>query len=229
MFVIVGEKWGERGTCSCLLVYHLKRKYRYFTIVGCSSVECFLKREDSSGPSDNAEWDPVRVERSCMADSSDNQKDMWFFLSEKLQDQSTGTVFITTEENRSGRIVVKNGKLVGLVYGKETNIDAVEALLALTVIRYSFSKGLVFPLRNELEPQEVEDVMQHLPARPVGGPEFIPQSVPLQEDVEVVSENPLISSRFYRGQEIKEAQNNTRPLKTGKKNAAKMYRGQLIS
>ncbi len=59
---------------------------------------------------------------------------------------STGTVFITTENNRSCQIVLNNGCITATSLGDKRGFDAILELKETRINRFSFIKDMQFPL-----------------------------------------------------------------------------------
>ena len=59
---------------------------------------------------------------------------------------STGTVFITTENDRSCQIVLNNGNITAASLGDERGFEAIFELKDTSIKQYSFINGLLFPL-----------------------------------------------------------------------------------
>jgi len=59
---------------------------------------------------------------------------------------STGTVFITTENNQSCQIILEDGEVKALALGQKRGFEAILELNETRIKRYSFIKNMKFPL-----------------------------------------------------------------------------------
>ena len=72
-------------------------------------------------------------------------------------DRASGTVFIATPENRSARIVLREGRIVGLNYRAKRGMGSVQMIREMVSGRIGFTQGLAQPVGGD----------QDLPATPV--------------------------------------------------------------
>lgn len=72
------------------------------------------------------------------------------------QQKSTGTLFIATPDNHFGRIVLKGGEIVSLVFGTKSGEAAIPYIRAVKAGKFKFSQG-----------QTPTDGFENLPPSPV--------------------------------------------------------------
>ncbi len=157
--------------------------------------------------------------------------ELWKTLIEKCQAQLTGTIFLVTEENRSGKIIIQQGKLTGISYGGKHNMDAFTMISGFSNIRHSFTHDHVFPLREKLSVEEAKTVMKELGLKEYQQQmeqEKLTAKEPKKHSLATGEEINRGSSRLYRGQEV-----HTKPIfaeKREKKNigSPRVYRGRTI-
>ena len=87
---------------------------------------------------------------------------LWLELFEHCHAGDTGTVFIATQENRSGQLVIHRGHLIGAAYGGEYNYQALSALSVLDNARYSYTADLIFPIPETLLPDDATILLDQL-------------------------------------------------------------------
>ena len=85
---------------------------------------------------------------------------MWKSLFECCRDAKTGSLFIATKENKAGQVVVKDGILVGIAYAGLCNHEAVEKLESVGELRFSFTPGVQFPLKETLTEEASAELLQ---------------------------------------------------------------------
>lgn len=147
---------------------------------------------------------------------------VWKALIEKSRSKSTGTFLLATQENRAGKIVIQDGTLVGITYGKKTNMDALEILTQLDEIRYSFNDNLLFPIRSKLNDRDIGIVMELL-----GFEQYKSQTNP-PSSPNIISKKKTQGKQHYRSQTIPEEIRLVDPVKNENSSLLKVYRGQVI-
>lgn len=88
--------------------------------------------------------------------------ELWKTLFYNCEAGSTGTLFIATDENRSGQIVLHKGRLIGAAYNGEYNLTALMTLTYLQDARFSYTPDLVFPIPETLLPEESALLLEQL-------------------------------------------------------------------
>lgn len=129
---------------------------------------------------------------------------IWTQLIEVLQTKQTGTFFIATAENSSGRFAVQNGRITHCAYQRLHGEEAVQALVNLVAGRCSFmpKQGTPFRERDQVEHLHAIQLLNLLPP-----PQSLvqPLPIPVDKSVEVISsteklaDKTAVNNRFYRG------------------------------
>lgn len=117
------------------------------------------------------------------------------------QQPSTGTLFLATDENRSGQVVFHQGALLGVSYAGEANHRAISLLAEQSSIRLSFTENLIFPLPETLLPEDSSEMLLLMGL--AAEPEKAPQTEVLQAAVEPIAETRPKKQRIYRGQVVR--------------------------
>lgn len=132
----------------------------------------------------------------------------------------TGTVFIASESNRSGQIVINQGALIGLNYCGLSNEEAFKTLVNSQNLRCSFTPDLLFPIAESLQP----DAALHLLEK-IGYSEEVIEAepAPIEAPDEITDK---ASTVIYRGQVVE--RKKAKP-KIERKKSGLVYRGQVIS
>ncbi|MDO6451956.1 hypothetical protein Q4490_00130 [Neptunomonas phycophila] len=152
----------------------------------------------------------------------------WMPLFENCKEKKTGTLFIATDENKAGQVVLNYGRLVGVAYSGLVNESAIAKLSELartSELRFSFSSNLQYPLLYVLDEDEGDALLESLGFIAEVEPEATPViDYPTAEDEENSQENTKPKSeRIYRGQRVLE-ESPVRP-----KSHSRRYRGQVVS
>lgn len=149
-----------------------------------------------------------------MIDNTDVLKEIYMLS----QAGKTGTVFITTTENRACHILLENGRVVALSHGSLRGEQVLKHWFNLDIERYSFKPNLKMPLAGRSFLDDDTDIFQFLNVS------FVERS---SEAAKPVSAS---KKRIYRGVEIEEAETSTvsnKPREKVKK-PLRIYRGQIL-
>lgn len=130
----------------------------------------------------------------------------------------TGTLFITTTENRACHILLENGRVVALSHGSLRGEQVLKHWFNLEIERYSFKPNLRMPLAGRSFLDDDTDIFRFL-------------NVSFAEQKKAVVK-PVSASkkRIYRGVEIEETETlgeSNKPREKVKK-PVRMYRGQIL-
>ncbi len=96
-----------------------------------------------------------------MTDTS-NSKTLQSCLFKNCYSRKTGTVFITTADNRSCQIVLTNGVITALYLRKILGIKAVLELAKVGFKNCSFTENLQYPLTEDAKIDSSDDVLKFL-------------------------------------------------------------------
>lgn len=136
-------------------------------------------------------------------------------LSQLSAAKETGTLFITTSENRACHMILEQGRVTALSYGRHRGEQVVGLLTAMPVERFSFKQGTKMPLAGRSFVDESYDAIAVL------GLDEAAEEAP-----ETVAVRP---KRVYRGQVIEEEVVAVEQDEQAKiKKPARMYRGQPL-
>ncbi|WP_420554179.1 hypothetical protein [Neptuniibacter marinus] len=132
----------------------------------------------------------------------------------------TGTVFIASESNRSGQIVINQGALIGLNYCGLSNEEAFKTLVNSQNLRCSFTPDLLFPIAESLQPEAALHLLKK-----IGYSEEVIEAepAPIEAPDEITDK---ASTVIYRGQVVE--RKKAKP-KIERKKSGLVYRGQVIS
>lgn len=172
---------------------------------------------------------------------------LWKTLFHNCEAGNTGTLFIATDQNRSGQIVVHKGRLIGAAYNGEYNLSALMALSYLQDARFSYSPDLIFPVPETLLPEESALLLEQLGFQdylnePLNKPELVeqPAEVPPEPSQEAAaSTSPTTLSEettdtvqtvtcIYRGQKVVKTIAPSTQMNSKTKGSVKIYRGQVV-
>ena len=130
---------------------------------------------------------------------------IWSQLTALLQDKQTGTFFIATANNTSGRFALDKGRITHCAYQRYHGEEAVQALVQLELGRCSFMPDQAYPFRerDSVEHLHAIQLLNLIPAPPsrVSVPDPIVSPV-LDTRVAVVSSASnanIVNNRYYRG------------------------------
>ncbi|WP_370298284.1 hypothetical protein [Pontibacterium sp.] len=177
--------------------------------------------------------------------------ELWKTLFYNCETGNTGTLFIATDQNRSGQIVLHKGRLIGAAYNGEYNLSALMALSYLQDARFSYSPDLIFPVPETLLPEESALLLEQLGFQdylnePVSTPEPLapPTDIPRAEHpdtspstldatqsaehTEDVSDTAQTITCIYRGQKVVKSVAPTIQAASKSKSSVKIYRGQVV-
>lgn len=130
----------------------------------------------------------------------------------------TGTLFITTTENRACHILLENGQVVALSHGSLRGEQVLKHWFNLEIERYSFKPNLRMPLAGRSFLDDDTDIFRFL-------------NVSFAEQKKAVVK-PVSASkkRIYRGVEIEEteASNESNKPREKVKKPVRIYRGQIL-
>lgn len=127
----------------------------------------------------------------------------------------TGTFFITTTDNKACHILLDNGRITALSYGRERGEKVASELPFMKIERFSFKSQVIMPLPSRALIDDSNNILELL-------------GLHLNQS-DAVSES---RKRVYRGVEIEDEKTipklkkaNTEPKK---KKPQRMYRGRLL-
>jgi hypothetical protein len=116
-------------------------------------------------------------------------------LLELCYEKLTGTLFIASESNRSGQVVINNGSLIGLNYCGLNTQEAFNCLIESQNLRCSFTPDLLFPVSEALQPEAALDLLETIGySEKMDEDEDEPDPIP-----EAVAEAPETNTVIYRG------------------------------
>lgn len=136
---------------------------------------------------------------------NESVKNLYQTIFSNCKQSVTGTLFLVSDENRSGQVVFHQGQLLGLSYGGATNGQALACLAEQSSLRQSFTDNLIFPLTDTLLPVDAQALLLSM-----GMPEAEAETSVVGEPADTndsegeteVTEKPK-SQRIYRGQVVK--------------------------
>lgn len=132
-------------------------------------------------------------------------------------DKKTGTFFITTAENRACHILIEDGMVSALSYGRLRGKDVVDVLADIDIERYAFKDGTKMPLAGRAFVDDGYDVLLALNLNP--------------DSTTNVRTKP---KRIYRGQVIQDDELSTTKSSSEKastktqKKKVRIYRGHIL-
>ena len=145
-------------------------------------------------------------------------------LLELCYEKLTGTLFIASESNRSGQVVINNGSLIGLNYCGLNTQEAFNCLIESQNLRCSFTPDLLFPVSEALQPEAALDLLETIGySEKMDEDEDEPDPIP-----EAVAEAPETNTVIYRGQKVERKVEKQTPKPEPKKSGL-VYRGQVVS
>lgn len=140
-------------------------------------------------------------------------------------EQKTGTLFLTTRENKACHIVFEEGRIVAMAYGTVRGADVADILPRLVIQASQFNSAITMPLSSRAKLEDDSNIFDKLGLRrsskqpeivhhqhsqrvyrghviqdedaPVAAPEPVKEAEPEPE-------KPRKSKRIYRGQVIED-------------------------
>lgn len=144
--------------------------------------------------------------------------------------RSTGTIFISTPDNRSAQVVLNDGIVQGANYVDQPSYDALNVLLDMEDIRFSFNAGLLFPVRIPLSGSQSITLLEEQ-----GYMGFLQQQALLEQEqlneADAEPEKTADEVRYYRGQVVQKSrsqQQDSDTLTGVKPQSVRIYRGQKV-
>lgn len=144
-------------------------------------------------------------------------------------EQKSGTLFLTTADNKACHIIFENGRIEAMAFGSVKGIAVANLLPRLLIERTSFNSTLRMPLSERANIEDQADIFAALGLRR--------QQVTETE----VNQTPIKPQRMYRGhliveearaintpksaKPVVESSTDTPPKKSKSK---RIYRGQVI-
>lgn len=158
-------------------------------------------------------------------------------------EQSTGTFFVATEDNKSCQIVIERGVLTMSSFGQDKGLAALIEFKALKTGRFSFSSNLVLPMDESATIQHSPEALEFLGyekyQQALRTPAVEPESEVAEPVPEMATRTERRIVRMYRGQPIYEEVEVTKPLSGAPDNnidrniqsnkPARMYRGRVVN
>lgn len=127
----------------------------------------------------------------------------------------TGTFFITTTDNKACHILLDNGRITALSYGRERGENVASELPFMKFERFSFKSQVIMPLSSRAFIDDSNNILELL-------------GLHLNQS-DAVSES---RKRVYRGVEIEDEKTIPKLKKPNaepkKKKPQRMYRGRLL-
>jgi len=136
-------------------------------------------------------------------------------LANLCHDTETGTFFITTTDNKACHIIIENGRITALSYGRERGEQVVSELPFMKIERFSFKQQVKMPLTSRAYIDESHNILEQL-------------------GLHLNQQNSGAESRkrVYRGVEIEDERIIPTLKKTtaepSKKKPARMYHGRVL-
>lgn len=146
--------------------------------------------------------------------------------------KKSGTLFLTSSENKICHIVFEEGRIVAMDYGQLRGEAVAERLVKLKILRQDFNSAMTAPLSSRARIDPAVDVFAKLGFRRIGEaietpavtpatqrmyrghaiavaePEKPSRSVPVNKPIEpaqpAMGKKPKKSKRIYRGQVIED-------------------------
>jgi hypothetical protein len=125
--------------------------------------------------------------------------------------RETGTIFITTTENRACHLVMEQGRVIALSYGRYRGEQVVEMLAEMPIANFSFKQGIKMPLAGR---SFVDDNFNVVEVLGFAANDETPESEKMTE-----------SKRVYRGQVLKTVDEAPAVSDSPRKKSVRMYRG----
>ena len=148
-----------------------------------------------------------------------NQKELSFTNSVLIHcaERKTGTVFISTHNNKSSQILIKDGEIVAAKTGRLQGNKAIFELESLGIKAVSFNEGMQLKYTEDAMIKSSDAVFNHFNFE-------MPESSSLEEENYFEDLEELVQKdvRMYRGQRIEEE------LAEPVKKKVRMYRGQVV-
>ena len=77
-------------------------------------------------------------------------------------DGETGTLYITTTENRGCYVVIKDGQVISLSFGREGGDSFMRGFVQMNVKNFSFKQGLILPMSGKASISSSQDFLDIL-------------------------------------------------------------------
>ena len=134
-------------------------------------------------------------------------------------EQKSGTLFLTTTENKACHIVFDEGRIIAMAYGTIRGVAVAEILPRLPIQASQFNSALRMPLSSKAMLNDDSSVFDKLGLRRNamqasdqtssqrmyrGHPVSVPSSGPVPSIDKLVTEKPGKAKRIYRGQVIED-------------------------
>ncbi len=159
-------------------------------------------------------------------------EDILFHLEEICRARKSGTLFISSNDNRAASFVVKEGEVVSCTFGHERGLDALEQIREMKGGSCAFSERLFFSLAEDNPLPPTPEVFKIL-GLPTARFEEMGEAEPTAPEPEKISRQ-----FYYRGALIqdsapaalpeKEKEIVSPPAEPGRKKAKRIYRGRVI-
>ena len=138
------------------------------------------------------------------------------------RDEKTGTLFLSTRQNKACNIVFEAGRIVAMSYGPVKGAAVAEILNDLIIERGRFDETIHLPLGPRAGIGPNTDIFGKLGFRRGDSPVDDAESRP-------ASSRPISAERFYRGYRIaggdERAPENAKPAA---RKPRRIYRGQVV-
>lgn len=135
-------------------------------------------------------------------------------------EQKTGTLFLTTTENKACHIVFDNGRIVAMAYGSIRGVAVADLLPRMQIQASQFNSALTMPLSSKAALENDHSVFDKLGLRRAAAVEMTTSSsqrmyrghavteitaLPAEKPQQTATpDKPLKSKRIYRGQVIED-------------------------
>ena len=155
-------------------------------------------------------------------------------LFEQCYQRTTGTFFVTTQDNRSAQILVEEGIIKGANYAELTSYEALTTLMSQSDLPFSFSQDLAFPIRQPLSDTETNAFLEEF-----GYMEFLNRQKAVEKELAEMADaakqitEEANNTRYYRGQAVKGSEPKAKQeapteVSAKPKSSPRIYRGQVI-
>lgn len=143
--------------------------------------------------------------------------------------KKTGTLFLTSSENKVCHVVFEEGRIIAMDYGQLRGEEVADQLVKLKILRHDFNSAMTAPLTSRARINTSVDVFARLGFRRIGNaidtpdpstasvqrmyrghaisaaePIISSRTAPVIKEEPVPEEKPKKSKRTYRGQVIED-------------------------
>lgn len=135
--------------------------------------------------------------------------------------KETGTLFITSSENRSCQVVLKAGEILSMCFGTMMGNEVANSIHKMRVERFSFKKGLVLPMPDQAIVTLSSKILQAFGYQKSENSQDSTSPVEIKKQVKMYRGNVIQDTLSEKVEPITEPKaKNKKPLR--------IYRGQVI-